>query len=84
MVEIEQNDPKYDSPPSRKEKEEIGKKKSIYEDADESWILMRLWKTYDHNFLMCVGLNYFVQLFTISMGYLAVYDALKNTYDMQP
>ena len=45
---------------------------------------MRLWKTYDHNYLTNLGLQYFVQHLTISMGYLAVYDALNNTYQMEP
>ena len=33
---------------------------------------------------MAVGLQYFIQNLTISMGHLAVYDALKNTYQLQP
>ena len=53
-------------------------------DDDEGWILSRLWKTYDHNMLVATGLQYFVQNLTISMGFLAVYDALKNTYKLEP
>ena len=42
--------------------------------------MSRLWETYDRNMLLAVGLQYFVQNLTISMGHLVVYDALKNTY----
>jgi hypothetical protein len=58
------------------------------EDPDlppkSSFVLKRLWQTYNHNFLVSLGLQYFNQNLTITMGFLAAYDILANRYGMEP
>ena len=58
------------------------------EDTDlptkSSFVLKRLWQTYNHNFLISLGLQYFNQNIMVTMGTLAAYDLLSNRYGMEP
>ena len=53
-------------------------------ESKGSWLLPRLWNTYDRNMLLSLALQYFNQNMTISMAFLAIYDLFKNKYGMQP
>ena len=53
----------------QKEETELNQAASNSETEDDGWIGSRLWKTYDHNMLLALGLQYFNQSLTVTMGF---------------
>lgn len=71
-----------DPDPESKKKEKVEKKDEA--KPKEAFFLTRIWNLYNRNFLVSLALQYFSQNLTISMGFLVVYDLLKNRYGMEP
>ena len=52
------------------------------EDGPQGWLLGRIWRTYNRPMVVVLGLQYFMQWLTFSMGTLALLDIYGNKLKM--